>query len=190
MRTRPWMHAAIAGILGLGVASMTSAQMTVQYGIVTGIQTTEVMVDNDGVTTGGAAAVGGVLGLLSRGSTSGSRRRRGLGGAAAGALVARAARETSTAHIYSVQLLNGSSTSILTEYDGIRRGDCVSLETGPSDNVRRVSSVFCEQPSADVYPEHKEEADECDAAKQVLIDASTVEAIEEAFKQVRIVCED
>lgn len=47
---------------------------------------------------------------------------------------------------YEVKLNSGSIIKLVTESGDIAEGDCVSVEQGQSANIRRVSSVYCEDP--------------------------------------------
>jgi hypothetical protein len=71
----------------------------------------------------------------------------------------------------------------------IRDGDCVSIEQGQHANIRRVSSVHCEQQTSTPPAHHAQAAEECDLAKQALIAADTDKALDIAIRKVRVLCE-
>ena len=96
-----------------------------------------------------------------------------------------------TVQQYSVKLNSGGQTIISTELQDIRTGDCVSIEQGDSANIRRVSSYHCETKNTTSIPEHHESAaSNCGIAKNELAKAETDDAITNAAKKVRILCED
>ena len=96
-----------------------------------------------------------------------------------------------TVQQYSVKLNSGGQTIISTELQDIRTGDCVSIEQGESANIRRVSSYHCETKNTTSVPEHHESAaSNCGIAKTELAKAETDDAITNAAKKVRILCED
>ena len=77
----------------------------------------------------------------------------------------------------------------------IRSGDCVAVEqAGDTANVRRVSAGYCDKASASavqsVAGEARKDADECAAAKQQLVDATTTQAAELAGRKVGLLCND
>ena len=179
------------------VSYATAQGMNVQYGVVTHVNTKQTPVSSN-TTTGAAAGglLGGLLGATSsRNTTSGDKRRRsllyGVGGAIAGAAVGSATGgKDVTVYDYSVKLLDGGTVNITTEQGHIDVGDCVSIERGQSANIRRVAQVFCDVPEEGVYPKHQQEAKECSAAKQELVEAQGSEAIDAAIRKVKILCDD
>ena len=86
---------------------------------------------------------------------------------------------------------------IATEQTEIRVDDCVYVEqSGGSANIRRAPASACApagqavmQDSA-IQAEMQEEAAECVAAKQELIDAETDEATDRAIMKVQLLCYD
>ena len=98
-----------------------------------------------------------------------------------------------TGTLYTVQLFDGSIMKIVSDQNEIKKGDCVTVEqVKDSANVRRVDPVMCEPESKEVVqdlgPELREEADECYAAKQELLNAEDDAAVERAARKVKILC--
>ncbi len=170
-------------ILGSSVASHAATAITINYGTVESAVTT-----TEKSKHAGGALAGGLMGAL-----IGPKRHRGLkvvAGAGIGAAVQGSATG-GTVHQYSVKLNSGGETIISTELQDIRTGDCVSIEQGASANIRRVSSYHCETKNTTSTPEHHATAaSNCDLAKNELAKAETDDAITNAAKKVRILCED
>ncbi len=84
---------------------------------------------------------------------------------------------------------------MITESPGIAEGDCVTVELGQTANIRRVSSVHCENVNhkafsdPEVHEKRQEDAQECHDAKQMALQATTEEATDIALKKVRVFCE-
>jgi hypothetical protein len=135
----------------------------------------------------GGALAGGLMGAL-----IGPKRHRGIrvvAGAGIGAAVQGSATG-GTVQQYSVKLNSGGQTILSTELQDIRTGDCVSIEQGDSANIRRVSSYHCETRNTATEDHHQAAADSCQIAKNELVKADTDDAITNAAKKVRILCED
>ena len=169
--------------------------MSVQYGVVQHVE--EVQADPN---TGGGAALGGLAGLAVAAGTGGSRNQQ-LAGAAGGALLGglianqRAANQQLKQH--TVRLNNGTSVAVITDHHNIAVGDCVAVEQGRHANIRRVSSVMCNdladtrRPSyAPVHEANVNEAEECEQAKREVLNAKTEEAINLAHMRMRALCEN
>lgn len=167
--------------------------VTVRTGTVTGMKSVDL---NDGNAVKGAL-VGGAFGAaLTRSSKSSGRRDRN---AALGAVLggAAAASKTRPGRIYSVTMNDGSMVQIATEQTEIRVDDCVYVEeTSGGANIRRAPATACEPESqkvmqeAAIIEEMQEEASECAAAKQELVDADSDEAIDRAVRKVKLLCYD
>jgi outer membrane lipoprotein SlyB len=169
--------------------------MSVQYGVVQRVQ--EVQAE---ANTGGGAALGGLAGLAAAAGTGGSRTQQmagAAGGALLGGLIAnqRAANQRLIQH--TVRLNNGASVAVITDHHNIAVGDCVAVEQGRHANIRRVSSVMCND-LADTRrpaytPTHQanvREAEECEQAKQEVLNAKTEEEIRLAHMRMRALCEN
>ena len=169
--------------------------LSVQYGVVQRVE--EVQADTN---TGGGAALGGLAGLAVAAGTGGSRNQQ-LAGAAGGALLGglianqRAANQQLKQH--TVRLNNGTSVAVITDHHNIAVGDCVAVEQGRHANIRRVSSVMCNdladtsRPSyAPVHEANVNEAEECEQAKREVLNAQTEEAINLAHMRMRALCEN
>lgn len=167
--------------------------VTVRTGTITAMRSVDL---NDGNAIGGAL-VGGAFGAaLTRSSKSSGRRDRN---AAIGAVLggATAASRTRPGRVYTVTTNEGTMIQIATEQTEIRVDDCVFVEeAGGTANIRRAPATACEPESQEVMKdaaiieEMKEEASECAAAKQELIDADTDAALDRASRKVKLLCYD
>ena len=191
----------IVGLVAVGLA-LTSASafaqragqsITVRTGTVTAMQSVDL---NDKSALGGAL-VGGAFGAaLTRSSKGSSRRdRNAVIGAVLGGAAAASSRRPG--RLYTVQTNEGTMIKIATEQTEIRVDDCVFVEeAGGSANIKRAPATACDPASADVMDdadvieELQEEAAECAAAKQALIDAETDEEIDRAVRKVKLLCYD
>jgi outer membrane lipoprotein SlyB len=187
----------IAGCLLLATqhshAQRAGQSVTVRTGTVTAMKSVDL---NDGNAIGGAL-VGGAFGAaLTRSSKSSSRRNRN---AAIGAVLggASAASKTRPGRVYTVTTNEGTAIQIATEQTEIRVDDCVFVEeSGGTANIRRAPATACDPASQDVMQdaaiieEMQEEASECAAAKQELVDADSDAAIDRAVRKVQLLCYD
>lgn len=162
--------------------------ISVQYGTVENVQQVDMA-----PSYGAGSLIGGALGLLATSSRStGSQVAGAAGGAALGALVA---KETAGSGLrFTILLVNGNTINIVTENQGIRTGDCVSVEQGQHANIRRVSTAMCTTPATHpAYPamHHSNilESAECNVAKQELLRATTEQATEIAYKKMQAFCQ-
>ena len=137
------------------------------------------------------AVVGGFTGLvLSRNKSTRSQVASGVGGAALGALATRALEGERMGYSYQLRFADSSISQFITEKGYLQRGDCVSVERGEYANIRRVAKSLCENgPSAKVTQSHIRDAQQCHAAKDQLLAASTDEEIEAASRKIRIICQ-
>jgi outer membrane lipoprotein SlyB len=177
--------------------SEAAAQVRVQYGRITNVQTTTV--DNSTSQNVGTL-VGGGLGLVSGSGQSGSNRAlRGLGGAAAGRGVGTLAGR-SQAFEYTVLVDGMTTVRVVSDQAGKRVGDCVAVEQGQFSNIRLVPDSRCAgraqptpakaapakaapAPAADV-----QQASACEQAKAQLLAANTDEEFERAERRMRLLC--
>lgn len=162
--------------------------ISVQYGTVESVQQVDMA-----PSYGAGSLIGGALGLLATsGHSTGSQVAGAAGGAALGALVS---RETAgTGLRFTIRLINGNTINIVTENQGIRMGDCVSVEQGQHANIRRVSTAMCSTPAnhpaySAMHNSNVAESNECNEAKQELLRATTETATEIAYKKMRALCE-
>lgn len=162
--------------------------ISVQYGVVQQVE--QVNLDP---STGRNALIGGGLGAL---AASGHSATSQVGAAAAGALIgALIAKETAgTGERYTVALASGASVAVVTEHHDIAAGDCVSIEQGKHVNIRRVSPVMCSTPTShpsysSMNQSYADESAECHRAKEKLLQATTSEATDIAYRQMRALCE-
>jgi len=178
-------------------ASEAAAQVRVQYGRITNVQTTTV--DNSTSQNVGTL-VGGGIGLVSGSGQSGSNRAlRGLGGAAAGRGVGTLAGR-SQAFEYTVLVDGMTTVRVVSDQAGKRVGDCVAVEQGQFSNIRLVPDSRCAgraqpapakaapakaapAPAADV-----QQASACEQAKAQLLAANTDEEFERGERRMRLLC--
>lgn len=166
---------------------------SVLTGTVTGMRSVDL---NDGNAVKGAL-VGGAFGAALTSTNKGNSRKKR--NAAIGAVVggARQANQTLPGRLYTVMIGDGSTVQIATEQTEIRVDDCVYVEqSGNSANIRRAPATACAPAAQEVMQdpaiqaEMQEEAAECVAAKQELIDAETDEATDRAVMKVKLLCYD
>lgn len=175
------------------LAQRAGQSVTVRTGTVTAMKSVDL---NDGNAVKGAL-VGGAFGAaLTRSSKGSSRRDRN---AALGAVLggAAAASKTRPGRIYSVTMNDGSMVQIATEQTELRIDDCVYVEeTSGGANIRRAPATACAPETQDLLKEPamveemQEEASECAAAKQELVDADSDEAVDRAVRKVKLLCYD
>jgi outer membrane lipoprotein SlyB len=181
-------------------ASEAAAQVRVQYGRITNVQTTTV--DNSTSQNVGTL-VGGGIGLVSGSGQSGSNRAlRGLGGAAAGRGVGTLAGR-SQAFEYTVLVDGMTTVRVVSDQAGKRVGDCVAVEQGQFANIRLVPDSRCagrSQPApAKAAPAKAapapapaaadvQQASACEQAKAQVLAANTDEEFERAERRMRLLC--
>lgn len=191
-----WKGLAVAALV-FGMASPALAQragqsVSVQYGVVTSVR--QVDLKSGAVPAG--VLVGGTLGLASAsGKSSSKKARNAIIGAAAGAAVAGAAQGSTQGMLYEVNLGGQGAVQVVSDQREIRIGDCVAVEkAGDTANVRRVSESFCDPANAQavsaVAAPMQREAEECLAAKQQLVDATTESAADMAARKIELLCND
>ena len=180
----------------LGASASTLAQRTgdsarVSVGVVEGKQRVELKSN-----TGRNALIGGAVGwALARNKSSGTQAAAALGGAALGGGGTSVAQGENTASQYTIRTSGGSAIQVITDQTEIVVGDCVLVEeTSKSANVRRKDPSMCKPASREVMvqveEELKEDATQCDAAKQRLFDAKTQEEVDVAKQVMEILCND
>ena len=134
------------------------------------------------------AIVGGFTGLvLSSGRSTRSQVASGIGGAALGALATRALEGDRRGYEYTLRYDDDTESRFITEKGFLQVGDCVAVERGEYPNLRRVDSARCTgiaKPSVRSYLE----AEQCQEAKKLLLDANGREEIEDAAKKVEVLC--
>jgi hypothetical protein len=181
----------VVGLCPMADAAKAGATAKTTVGIVERAET--VQLDSN---AGAGVLVGGTLGLLSAKGKSGSKKaRNAIIGAAAGGAIAGASQGDTTGRKYTVRTGQGSVVSIISDQKEVRVGDCVVIEeSGDTANIRRVSQTMCEAESAkavaQIQPELQNDADECVAAKQQLVDAKSANEVDLAMRKVQILCND
>lgn len=166
-------------------AQRSGQNATITFGIVQ--QAESVTLQSTGAGKG--AVVGGALGYASGGSRSKSRRNALIGGVAGAAL---SSSGTSEGMQYAVKV-GDAIIVVVSDQTQIQIGDCVTIEqVGDAANIRRQDPVACEPKSeqavAEIQDELIEEANECAAIKQQILDATTQEEIELASTKAKILC--
>lgn len=188
-------------ILGIVVAGLSTASFAakkgdltqIDYGVVEKIE--NVKVDSN---IGKGIVAGGMLGAATSGkhSSNHDKAKHAAEGAAAVAILTAIAEGKRKAHSYQVKLTSGSRVKVVSESKEITEGDCVSVEQGESANIRRVSSVYCEEPDHEalnhpyVRAAAYEDAAQCHAAKEIAMHAKTEQEVDIALKKVRIFCDN
>ena len=162
----------------------------VAYGTISAVSKQEK--DTSGGKTGGAI-VGGLLGLATSSgrSTGTTLLRSGVGAAAGGAVGGAAASGTEMA--YTVDLVGGGTVRVVMDSGNFHQGDCVSVERGSTNNMRRVSTEFCihnEQVPEEYKAEQVKEANECAQAKEELLAATDEAGVKTAHMKMNILCQD
>lgn len=164
----------------------------VQYGVVTASK--EVDLSSNAVPKG--ALIGGTVGLLStrRGPSRQHRTRNVIVGTAAGAAIGGASSKGDTGILYDIKVGDGV-VQVVTDQTEIRVDDCVAVETaGETTNLRRVSADHCQQASAATEAsgegEAEGESEECQAAKQELVGATTKEQADLAAMKINMLCKE
>ena len=165
---------------------------SIQYGTV--VQKERVDLNSGAVPRG--AVVGGALGLASAsGKSKKKKARNALVGAAAGGAIASSSQGSTSGMLYTIDLGTMGMAQVVTDQTEIVRGDCVALEkAGETANVRRISAAYCEPANAavvaSVAEESAEEADECLQAKEMVVNAATLEEFEFAKTKMSFLCND
>lgn len=163
---------------------------TVQFGVVRNAE--QITLDSDAAR---GALVGGTLGLAtSRGGSTPRAVRNGIIGATAGGVVSAAAEGSRSGMSYTVDMVDGSSTRIVTDQREIHVGDCVAVErVRDTANIRRTSAHYCdnanEQAVKSVEDHARSDAVACEAAKQELVDAATDDAVGLAARKIELLCD-
>lgn len=161
---------------------------TVQFGVVRSAEQVEL-----GSNAAKGALLGGTLGLATSGG--GSRMGGAVQGAAVGGIAAAATEGNRKGTAYTVAMLDGSSTRIVSDQREIHEGDCVALErTGSSANIRRAAPSYCDPANAkavqEVQPAIRTAAAECQSAKRELAEASSDAEVDLAARKIELLCYD
>ena len=113
-------------------------------------------------------------------------------GAAAGSGVGRAGARGADMG-YTVELVGGGTVRVVLDSGNFHQGDCVSVERGSTNNMRRVSTEFCihnEQVPEEYKAEQVKEANECAQAKEELLAATDEAGVKTAHMKMNILCQD
>jgi outer membrane lipoprotein SlyB len=185
----------VASLLVFGAAPAAFAQKSGQSATVrvgTVVSTERVNLQSDAAKT---ALLGGVIGYhATSNSKSKSRKRRNaaLGAAALGGAT-RLGEGDLTGTLYVVKMQDGSEMRVVSDQNQVVPGDCVTVEQVKDNaNIRRADPVLCEpetrQVMDDLEPELEEEAEECYAAKQEMLNAETDEQATLATRKISVLC--
>lgn len=161
-------------------------EMRVRYAEVTDIERVQMA-----SAAPAGAVIGGFTGLiLARNKSVGRQVATGIGGAALGGLATKALEGDRLGYSYRLRFADGGVSQFITEKGYLQKGDCVSVERGEYANIRRVADVLCESgASASVDRTHLQDAQQCHAAKEQLLAATSEEDIEAASRKVSIICQ-
>ena len=172
-----------------GYAAKAGNQMILQHGTVQSMQ--PIQLDSEAAK---GALLGGAVGLWSANGKKNSKKWRNtlIGAAAGGALKARSEGDRRGME-YVVAVSSGTTIRIISDQSEIRVGDCVTVEqSGNTANIRREPDAVCQPKSQQVVQEMQEEfveeANECLAAKQQLLDAKSDQEVDTALRKVKILC--
>jgi outer membrane lipoprotein SlyB len=168
------------------LAQRSGQSATVTLGIVQ--QAEPVTLQSTGAGKG--AVVGGALGYATGSSKSKSRRNALIGGAA-GAAVSSSGQSQGIQ--YAVKVSDESIIVVVSDQTQIQIGDCVTVEqVGDAANIRRQDPSACDASSREIIEEIEDEliedASECAAAKQGILNAKTQEELELATAKAKILC--
>jgi outer membrane lipoprotein SlyB len=174
-------------------AQRAGQSVNVRVGSVTESQPVDL---KDGNALKGAVLGGAVGSAVTKSSKGSSRRDRNAAiGAVLGARAA--ANKQKPGRIYSVAISDGGMVRIATEQTEIQVGDCVYVEqTSSTANIRRAPLAVCEPANKsilgepEIVSEMQEEAGECIAAKQELVDAEDDVTIDRAIRKIQFLCYD
>lgn len=195
LKKRTLAGIALAAVLVIFAAANAQAQRSgqsakISVGTVVGTESVDLR-----STAGRSAIIGGVVGYHATSSSKSSSRkwRNAAIGSAAMAGAKRAGEGDLSGVMYTVALLDGSQMKVVSDQTQIVRGDCVTVEqVGDNANVRRADPALCEPETQSVMAELEdeliEEAEECHAAKQELLNAESDQAAELATRKVRVLC--
>lgn len=171
-----------------GTGSTRNSLIAVAYGTVENVQPVKMKANY-----AEGSIIGGALGLLA--SSHYSTGSQVLGTAAGAGLGALVSKETAgTANQFTINLVNGTTVSVVTDQKDIDAGDCVSVEQGEHANIRRVSSSFCNTPAshpayADMHAHVQRVSADCAVAKQQLLKATTEQETNIAYKKMQALCD-
>lgn len=174
------------------LAQRAGQNVSIQYGIIVAKERINL---NSGAVPRGAV-VGGALGLASAsGKSKKKKARNALIGAAAGGAIASSSQGSTQGMLYTIDLGSNGMAQVVTDQTEIVQGDCVAFEkAGETANVRRISAAYCNPDNAPavaaVEDDDIEEADECYEAKQLVVDATTMEEFEFAKAKMSLLCDD
>lgn len=171
-----------------GFAKKSGNQLVLQHGLVQSANV--VQLDSEAAK---GALLGGAVGLWSANGKKQSKKwRNALVGATAGGVLKSRSEGDRRGMEYVVAINSETTIRIISDQSEIRVGDCVTVEqSGKTANIRREPSATCQPQSQKVvqnlHEEFEEEANECLAAKQQLLDAKA-EEVDAVLQKVQILC--
>jgi len=174
-------------VVAAATAQRAGSSIAIQHGVV--VEAKSVEMDGAGGT---GALVGGLVGYATSSGRSSRRVRDALIGSAVGGGVAAGTRGARQGMQYRVETASGEIV-VVSDQTEIDIGDCVTVEnagTGAA-NIRRASMALCEQPGEvdqAVAAELQHDAEDCLAAKDEMLSAESDDALEQAVRRARILC--
>jgi len=198
MTRRVWLGIVAAALL-FGLAGDTAwakkktkrsdrnVTIEITYGVVESIETVKLK-----SKAASGAAIGGFAGLAASSGDTQENLETAAAGAALGALIAHLATKHK-AQSYLIRQLDGSEIKVIIDHADAMAGDCVAIEEGPHTNLRRVEQTLCtdgeHHEDVEIQVSTQNDAAECHAAKEQLLDAATEEEINRAADKVKILCQ-
>ncbi len=172
-----------------GFAEKSGTQLVLHYGIV---QSAEVVqLDSEAAKE---ALFSGAVGLWSANGKEQSKKWCStLAGAVKGGVLEAGSEGDRRGVEYEVNVDSRYTIKIISDQSEIRVGDCVIVEQSEkSINIRREPSAVCRPESQEAVrnlrKEFEEEANECLAAKQQLLDSESDQDVDTASLKMQILC--
>ena len=176
------------------LAQTSGQSVKVVKGTVSGVENVELKSDDN---SGGGAVVGGAIGYnLGSGRSQTEKRRAAIVGAGMGAAAGSPQKRMGVR--YTVTAADGSTVAVVSAEElTIKQGSCVSVEqSADRSSIREVEQAVCdlEMQTSTVGPATQPakasgSSENCEAAQQQLLDATTAEALELANSKVQILCD-
>lgn len=166
-----------------------NSTMQISYGKVQSVEEIDLQSE-----AGKGTAIGGLWGLAANSRGNSTDMARGVAvGALIGGLTTKIAEGSSQAWGYMVQRNDGSVVKIVSDNSHLVAGDCAVIETGETTNIRRVATEMCQaslpvETQKSIDDSHRDDADECNQAKQELLAADSNEQLERAKMKVEVLC--
>lgn len=166
-----------------------NSTMQVSYGKVQSVENIDLKSE-----AGKGAAIGGLWGLAANSRGNSSDMATGVAvGALIGGLTTKIAEGSSQAWGYMIQKNDGSVVKVISDNSHLVVGDCAVMEMGETTNIRRVASEMCQsnlpvETRELIDDSHRDDANECNQAKQELLAAESADQLERAKMKVEVLC--